>query len=73
MDSIIHKAGEEAARHGVPLSGCPYLKAANMPGHTGESPTAWQAKVTSWEDGWRKETAARLAALRRRQQQLLSD
>lgn len=73
MDDVIHRAGEEAARHGVALSGCPYLKAANMPGHTGESPSKWQAKVASWEDGWHRETRARLDELKRRQQQLLSD
>ncbi len=73
MDKLIHKAGQEAARHGVPLSACPYMKAINMPGHTGESPSKWRAKLTSWEDGWRRETQARLADLKRRQQQQLSD
>lgn len=73
MDDPIHKAGQEAARYGVPLSACPLMKADNLPGHTGEPLRKWRAKLASWEAGWREENAARLAELHRRRivQQLL--
>jgi len=66
MDDPVHKAGQEAARYGVPLSACPLMKETNMPGHTGESLPIWRARLASWEAGWREETEARLAELRRR-------
>ncbi|WP_411675535.1 CrpP-related protein [Achromobacter insolitus] len=59
MDELARKAGQEAARYGAPLSACPFLKAANMPGHTGESHRAWRDKLFSWEEGWQLETNAR--------------
>lgn len=67
MDDPVHKAGQEAARYGVPLSACPLMKETNMPGHTGESLPIWRARLASWEAGWREETEARLAELHRRQ------
>lgn len=66
MDDAIHRAGQEAARHGVPLSACPLMQAANMPGHTGEPLRKWRAQLASWEAGWREENEARLAELQRR-------
>lgn len=73
MDELIHRAGQEAARHGVPLSACPFMQAANMPAHTGESPHKWRVKLASWEAGWRVGSDARLADLKRRHLQRLSD
>ena len=66
MDDPVHRAGQEAARYGVPLSACPLMKKANMPGHTGESLPIWRARLALWEAGWREETEARLAELHRR-------
>ena len=63
MDDPIHRAGREAARQGLPLSSCPYLQAANMPGHTGDATHVWRAKLASWEAGWRQECEARVAGL----------
>lgn len=55
MHEDVRKQGALAARQGLTLWDCPYLKAHAMPGHTGESPAAWQAKVDAWEDGWMRE------------------
>ncbi|WP_308021990.1 CrpP-related protein [Achromobacter insolitus] len=55
MHEDIRKQGALAARQGLTLWDCPYLKAQAMPGHTGESPAAWQAKVDAWEAGWMRE------------------
>lgn len=55
----IQKTGEEAARNGLSLLDCPYLKAAAMPAHTGESPGDWIQRVAAWEKGWKKELAQR--------------
>jgi len=52
MYDDIRKQGELAARQGLSLWDCPYLKAQAMPGHTGESPATWQAKLDTWEAGW---------------------
>lgn len=52
MHGDIRKQGAWAARQGLTLWDCPYFKAQSMPGHTGESPAEWQAKVDAWEDGW---------------------
>ena len=49
MDDPVHKAGQEAARYGVPLSACPLMKETNMPGHTGESLPIWRARLASWK------------------------
>lgn len=48
----IRKLGVKAAREGLTLWDCPYYCAAAMPGHTGESITAWREKVEAWEAGW---------------------
>ncbi|MNQ98151.1 hypothetical protein D3C85_1138260 [compost metagenome] len=55
----IQKKGAEAARNGLSLLDCPYLKAAAMPGHTGESPSDWLKRVNAWEEGWKGELAQR--------------
>lgn len=73
MDDSIHRAGQEAARHGVPLSACPLMQAGNMPSHTGEPIRKWRAKLASWEAGWKEETEARLAQLEKRRQLLHLD
>lgn len=66
MDDPVHRAGQEAARYGVPLSACPLMKETNMPGHTGELLPIWRARLALWEAGWREENEARLAELHRR-------
>ncbi|HYG41840.1 MAG TPA: CrpP-related protein [Bordetella sp.] len=48
----IWQQGAQAARAGLSLLDCPFYRAANMPGHTGESIREWQFKVKSWEAGW---------------------
>ncbi|MHC0506342.1 CrpP-related protein [Achromobacter aegrifaciens] len=53
----IQKMGAEAAREGLGLINCPYLKAAAMPAHTGESPSNWLKRVTAREKGWKREVA----------------
>ncbi|MFY2836859.1 MULTISPECIES: CrpP-related protein [Achromobacter] len=55
----IRKLGAEAARRGLSLLNCPYLKADAMPGHTGESPGEWLKRVNAWEEGWKRESAQR--------------
>ena len=52
MDTEIWQLGAQAARAGLDLLDCPYYRAANLPGHTGESIRVWQAKVQAWEAGW---------------------
>lgn len=59
MYTDIQKLGAQAAREGLSLLDCPYLKAEAMPGHTGESPHKWQQRVTEWEMGWKQATAQR--------------
>ena len=66
MNDHVHRAGQEAARYGVPLSACPLMKESNMPSHTGESLPGWRARLASWQAGWHQENEARLAELRRR-------
>lgn len=66
MDDPVHRAGQEAARYGVPLSACPLMKEINMPSHTGESLPRWRARLAAWQAGWHHENEARLAELRRR-------
>ncbi|WP_313620693.1 CrpP-related protein [Achromobacter sp.] len=55
----IQKEGAEAARKGLSLLNCPYLKAEAMPGHTGESPGEWLKRVNAWEEGWKRESVQR--------------
>ncbi|WP_336298560.1 CrpP-related protein [Achromobacter mucicolens] len=55
----IQKEGAEAARKGLSLWNCPYLKADAMPGHTGEAPGEWIERVKAWEEGWERESAQR--------------
>jgi len=52
MNTEIWQQGAQAARAGLSLLDCPYYRAANLPGHTGESIRDWQAKVHAWEAGW---------------------
>lgn len=55
MDKDIHDQGAQAARNGWSLFDCPYLRAQQMPGHTGEPIGLWRAKVAAWEAGWKTE------------------
>lgn len=73
MDDSVRLAGQDAARHGVPLSACPFMKAGKASGPTGELPKQLNDKLAAWEAGWRQETEARLAELKRRKQLLDSD
>ncbi|MGE8687708.1 MAG: CrpP-related protein [Achromobacter sp.] len=52
----IQKQGAKAAREGLTLWDCPYYRAVNMPGHTGEPIVKWREKVEAWEAGWLAET-----------------
>lgn len=52
MHEKIRKQGVLAARRGLTLWDCPYFKAEEMPGHTGETLSSWKAKVDAWEAGW---------------------
>lgn len=51
----IQKLGASAAREGLTLWDCPYYRAVEMPGHTGESIAEWRSKVEAWEAGWKEE------------------
>lgn len=55
MKNDIHDQGAQAARNGWSLFDCPYLRAHEMPGHTGEPIAQWSAKVAAWEAGWKAE------------------
>lgn len=59
MQMDIQKLGALSARLGLTLLDCPFLRARAMPGHTGERPTEWRAKVEAWEEGWRSEVEKR--------------
>lgn len=62
----IQKLGAQAAREGLSLLDCPYLRASEMPGHCGGSIAEWREKVDAWEAGWRKEVRSRPSAERGR-------
>lgn len=62
MFEDIHELGVKAAGEGLTLWDCPYYRAHEMPGHTGESIPDWRRKVEAWESGWRKRSALTLAA-----------
>jgi hypothetical protein len=51
MHSVM-KLGAMAARRGESILSCPFLKAHNMPGHSGQPIHEWQAAVDAWEAGW---------------------
>ncbi|WP_338881592.1 CrpP-related protein [Achromobacter veterisilvae] len=59
MHDDIRKQGALAARQGLTLLDCPYLKANTMPGHTGESRAEWRARIEAWEAGWAGEMKVR--------------
>lgn len=59
MHDDIRKQGALAARRGLTLWDCPYLKAQAMPGHTGENPNEWREKIEAWEAGWHSEMKIR--------------
>ncbi|MDR7944575.1 MULTISPECIES: CrpP-related protein [Achromobacter] len=59
MQMDIQKLGALSARVGLTLLDCPFLRARAMPGHTGERPREWRAKVDAWEDGWKSEVEKR--------------
>ncbi|MGE8627722.1 CrpP-related protein [Achromobacter denitrificans] len=64
MHDDVRKQGAHAARQGLTLWDCPYLKAEAMPGHTGENPADWQAKIDAWEAGWHGELKRRRSPLK---------
>lgn len=68
----IQKLGAEAAREGLTLWDCPYLRAAEMPGHSGGSITDWQENVREWEVGWHREVQDRPPVGRGRVRRLVS-
>ncbi|WP_338060092.1 CrpP-related protein [Achromobacter kerstersii] len=50
----IQKQGAEAARKGLSILNCPYLRADAMPAHTGEPIAQWRGRVEAWRrDGKR--------------------
>lgn len=51
----IQARGAQAARNGWTLLDCPFFRADQMPGHTGEPISDWRKKVEAWEFGWKKE------------------
>ncbi|SSW67102.1 hypothetical protein AVE30378_02451 [Achromobacter veterisilvae] len=59
MHDDIRKQGALAARQGLTLWDCPYLRAHAMPGHTGESTAEWRARIEAWEAGWASEMKIR--------------
>lgn len=61
MHDDIQKLGAQAAREGLTLWDCPYLRAEEMPGHTGRPLAEWRQKVEAWEAGWKEEVERRIA------------
>lgn len=51
MHSVV-ELGAMAARCGESILSCPFLKARNMPAHSGQPIHEWQAAVDAWEAGW---------------------
>ncbi|WP_304503459.1 CrpP-related protein [Achromobacter sp. ACM04] len=49
----IQELGAQAARDGLTLFDCPYFKAEEIPGHTGEELSSWKARVDAWAAGWK--------------------
>lgn len=68
----IQKLGAQAAREGLTLWDCPYYRAVEMPGHTGESIALWSAKVRAWEAGWLMQMRSRPSPARVRAHQLVA-
>ncbi|WP_304505140.1 CrpP-related protein [Achromobacter sp. ES-001] len=68
----IQKLGAKAAREGLTLWDCPYLRAAEMPGHTGERISDWVLKIEAWEAGFRKHVRARSPTVRSRVRALVA-
>jgi hypothetical protein len=68
----IQKLGANAARQGLTLWDCPYYRAVEMPGHTGESISLWREKVRAWEAGWRMQMRSRPTPARDRAHQLVA-
>ncbi|CAB3847676.1 hypothetical protein YH64_018475 [Achromobacter sp. LC458] len=62
----IQKLGAQAAREGFSLWDCPYLRAEEMPGHTGGPIAEWREKIRAWETGWRKQVRSRPSSVRSR-------
>ncbi|AVJ30143.1 CrpP-related protein [Achromobacter spanius] len=54
----IQARGAQAARNGWTLFDCPFFRADQMPGHTGEAISDWRQKVDAWETGWTREVAS---------------
>ncbi|CAB3637963.1 CrpP-related protein [Achromobacter mucicolens] len=53
MQVDIQKLGADAARQGLTLLDCPYLRTAAMPAQTGESVNEWRSRVEMWKAGWK--------------------
>ncbi|WP_341767767.1 CrpP-related protein [Achromobacter spanius] len=68
----IQKLGAQAAREGLSLLDCPFLRTSEMPGHCGGSIAEWREKVEAWEAGWRKEVRSRPSAVRSRAHRLVT-
>lgn len=68
----IQKLGAQAAREGLTLLDCPYLRTSEMPGHCGESIAEWREKVEAWEAGWRKEVRSRPSSVKSQAHRLVA-
>ncbi|MNK71805.1 hypothetical protein D3C87_912670 [compost metagenome] len=55
----VQRQGAQAARKGLTVWDCPYLRADAMPAHSGESFLKWEQKVRVWENGWHKVKSGR--------------
>jgi len=68
----IQKLGAQAAREGLSLLDCPYLRTTEMPGHCGGSITEWRAKIEAWEAGWREEVRKRPSSVKSQAHRLVA-
>ncbi|MBV7501981.1 MULTISPECIES: CrpP-related protein [unclassified Achromobacter] len=60
MQVDIQKLGADAARQGLTLLDCPYLRSAAMPAQTGESVHEWRSRVEMWKAGWKDGVRSRV-------------
>jgi len=68
----IQKLGAQAAREGLTLLDCPYLRTSEMPGHGCASIAEWREKVEAWEAGWRKEVRSRPSSVKSQAHRLVA-
>jgi len=68
----IQKLGAQAAREGLTLLDCPYLRTSEMPGHCADSIAEWREKVEAWEAGWRKEVRSRPSSVKSQAHRLVA-